>query len=1061
MRRSSRAVRWVCFCSVYAALLVALGPVSAAEPDRNREVAEWVIARKGSIQTGIGPRKRATWVGNLEQLPTEPFKISGIGLSRTGTTDAELERIAGVAELRLLHLNDCPITGPGLVHLAGLTELQELSFYNGKVDDTGLRRLAGLKKLRILNLQRTPVTDETLAVIGGFPELVDLNLESTRISDAGLKHLSALPKLEKLILAGTAISDAGLAEIAKIKSLKQVMVHACSVTDAGVLQLAELPQLRHVSVRISFVTEAGRDALQAKLAAGAKIEWEAARVLKGKPATPVDVRDIGMKFAGLRPMEGKAIEGVFRAPLPPFLEKATVFIGNGSQRGTDPALGRVEVSVEKKMGVYLAARWEDEHQGGDPNSPVIPMYRLIRDGWTRLGELYVADAQARTYTLFWRPCEAGEKFQLQTRPFYTPWIIVAAQPDLDPLPLVPTKTMSQRVADMVTYGKLRDLLQRKKFAELEAAVARIRDEGGRDRHAVPRIDLFYDGVEPLAREKEEFAADLKLYEAWAAAYPKSVAAQIALAHYWERYGFAARYSEWGRTAEQRTNRDFDPSREPWTKARGIVAAAYSLAEQDPHLYALDVGLAAALGAPQEELDKIIERSLKFDPDYTSPILTTAAHLYQRRHTDVRNEAEVKERTAAVEKWAARAATMTKERWGDAVYALIAMRIGDMNSYSDYSIVEELGFSYPRLKKGLGELHATFPNSVFHAHFAIRAAGHADDRPEAQIAFAQLDRLRKGPGSPDEYTERRWRAWSQDNFAQGDQERTIDVVKDRITRIEFLPEGKQYVVFDDGYGLNTFDAATHQLLGRKRTHGGDVYRSTILPSGKKIIVVAAKSHVASYTIPDAEYKELGNHKDTLAGTLSPDGLEYATIGADRKIRFWNVEEPQDFPDEWDLAPLRVTAVSYLPGGKQLVVGGEDGRFELWNRETKEKSAELPKQAGRVWYVLPSADGELLAVQALTDFSLWRVKSRERIAPLLTAKYGLSDVAFSRDGKYIAAAVGHRDGMEDVLLVWNAQDGTLKHTFKGHKKAIRTVAFSFDGKQLLSGGDDRTIRVWKVE
>ena len=73
----------------------------------------------------------------------------------------------------------------------------------------------------------------------------------------------------------------------------------------------------------------------------------------------------------------------------------------------------------------------------------------------------------------------------------------------------------------------------------------------------------------------------------------------------------------------------------------------------------------------------------------------------------------------------------------------------------------------------------------------------------------------------------------------------------------------------------------------------------------------------------------------------------------------------------------------------------------------------------------------------------------------------DVAFSRDGRYLAVAVGHNKAIDDVVLVWDTKDGALKHTFKGHKQVIRTVAFSPDGKQLLSGGLDRTIRVWKVE
>ncbi len=70
--------------------------------------------------------------------------------------------------------------------------------------------------------------------------------------------------------------------------------------------------------------------------------------------------------------------------------------------------------------------------------------------------------------------------------------------------------------------------------------------------------------------------------------------------------------------------------------------------------------------------------------------------------------------------------------------------------------------------------------------------------------------------------------------------------------------------------------------------------------------------------------------------------------------------------------------------------------------------------------------------------------------------VTSVNFSPDGKTLVS--GSWDG---TIKLWNVETGKEIRTLKGHDGYVLSVNFSPDGKTLVSGSDDNTIKLWNVE
>jgi WD40 repeat protein len=250
-------------------------------------------------------------------------------------------------------------------------------------------------------------------------------------------------------------------------------------------------------------------------------------------------------------------------------------------------------------------------------------------------------------------------------------------------------------------------------------------------------------------------------------------------------------------------------------------------------------------------------------------------------------------------------------------------------------------------------------------------------------------------------------------ARAQQEQTLKGHTGWIAALAFSPDGKTLASGSGDHTVNLWDAATGQV---KHTLKGHTDYVAAVAFSKDGALLATGSFDGTAKIWDAAKQQekftLRGHRGVvMAVAFSADGKTLATGGMDATIRLWDVASGKQ--KELLSGHLSwVNALAYSPDGKHLASASSDGTVKLWQSGSQK----------------PQASHEALSPEG---------------RPLGEAR----SLAFSPDGG--ALAVGVRYGYMQVL---DGQTLKLKHTFKGHVSDVWSVAFSPDGKTLVSGNGD---------
>lgn len=257
--------------------------------------------------------------------------------------------------------------------------------------------------------------------------------------------------------------------------------------------------------------------------------------------------------------------------------------------------------------------------------------------------------------------------------------------------------------------------------------------------------------------------------------------------------------------------------------------------------------------------------------------------------------------------------------------------------------------------------------------------------------------------------------------------------------------------------------------------GEVTSVTFLPNGNSIAI--RYEHQQTIII-----KSLDTNQDTCLAkedigfryphpiAISPNG-QYMASGIIKKlgdpvIKLWNIAEKKEHKEihgHKNSEFSRIIPVAFTPDSEILISGSQDKTIFFWDVKSSFRRGEPIKEFASEIRAIAVSPDEYSYIFVIGDsegnIQSWNWNSRRKIKsfPAQGSSNGLpiNSLAFSPDGRILVSG-----GDDRSIKLWDVSRAEELKSGQ-HSAIVRTVAFSPNGKLIASGDDKGCIKIWDVE
>lgn len=298
----------------------------------------------------------------------------------------------------------------------------------------------------------------------------------------------------------------------------------------------------------------------------------------------------------------------------------------------------------------------------------------------------------------------------------------------------------------------------------------------------------------------------------------------------------------------------------------------------------------------------------------------------------------------------------------------------------------------------------------------------------------------------------------------------------VEAVAISPDGRRYLSGDWDGKAKLWDSESGAAL-HTIAHGQYVHAVAFDGEGRRFATGSSDRNVKIHDADSGELlSTLEGHEDAVVSVrFSADGERLLSAGFDNTARIWNLatgqlEQTLTGHSWW------VWAAEFSPDGQRIVTVSQDGNAIVWQRNDSgeyRQLTEFAKHNGPIYAAQFTPDGSAIATAGYDRrVLLWRPEQTQPVdiarrldgqadppspyEELAQHEGPIRALAFSPDGKHLVSG-----GQDNVLRVWNLDRSVEQAVLRGHASHVRDCVFSPDGTLLLSAGRDQQIKLWQPD